>query len=75
MYKKRRRGKRSKLENRAEEAAKHLYGVWKRRRTEYNTKGTYIINEDLLYNTDIITMKELKKIIKKFKRRKAPGPD
>ena len=36
---------------------------------------TTIIENDGLYNTDAIKLKELNEALDKFKRRKPPGPD
>ena len=70
-----REGKRVNYQNRAEAAAKRLAEIWSDTAEPSDTTGSKIVEENLGINTSDITMKELLSIIKKFKRRKAPGPD
>ena len=64
--------------NRAEGAARHLrerqWGETDEARQQVFCTDP-IITEDLGYNVNIITLPELRRTVKKFKRRKAPGPD
>ena len=64
--------------DKAKEAAKYLAGnIWgKQQKDTSNIENRQkIINEDLTMNEGKITMEELTAIIRKLKRRKAPGPD
>ena len=78
-------GKHIRAEERAEEAAKYLHKhQWGRKEVGTNQEEEQnrkqwrtdkIIREDTEYDTSKIKLEELKLTIKKFKRRKAPGPD
>ena len=70
------------MKERAQKAAEYLrdkqWGETKERKEEKNKhswKISKIRNTKEKYNTGEMTMKELNAVIKKLKRRKAPGPD
>ena len=64
-----------KKRDKAETAAKFLAEKFWRKIADTEFRRGRIINEDLDYNIEEITLEELRKTINKFKRRKAPGPD
>ena len=79
---KRKNGTHIPLEKRAEEAAKYLQKEQWGKETSNNipsntgtqqTRGTQNTTDN--YNIGEISMEELREVIKKFKKRKAPGPD
>ena len=81
-HRKTKEGTHIKKEERAKEAAKYLskeqWGINEEIKQQQQREGIRkdrIIEENENYNTQEITLQELKQIIKKFKRRKAPGPD
>ena len=60
----------------AEEAAIHLAETqWKEDADIDPPHGPTIIQTQLAYNTEEISLEELRETVRKFKRRKAPGPD
>ena len=60
----------------AEFAAQFLEdNFWKKAEDTGHERNEQIINGNQEYNTEKITLKELREVIKKSKRRKAPGPD
>ena len=74
-----RQGKRIPKKQRAEESAKHLeqniWGLDGMAKRADELRQNQIVENDGLYNVDEIQMQELNEALKKFKRRKSPGPD
>ena len=71
-------GEHIKLQDRADNAARFLASeIWgdKQSNASDTLPKNKLIEKDLPYNTGPITASELQAVIKKFKRRKALGPD
>jgi hypothetical protein len=70
-------GKSVPVHQQAEEAARYLeeeqWGENKHANAHFNTQK--VISENLTFNLNEISLAEIKSVLKKCKRRKAPGPD
>ena len=75
-HRKNKRGEHTSKKELAEESAKHLASEqWGKGTDEFNTFPIHkIVRETLEYDLAVVTLEELKQILKKMKRRKAPGP-